>query len=236
MTYIDKIMRRFSTVPEVPNQLQVDFRNIIFPPMCGICEKLNDNFLCKKCEILLNEHAVLGREDYKECLDMYFDEHVFIFNYEGIVRSKILDYKFGDKSYLYKTFSNFILKNKIFCENLKSYDIIIPVPISKARYKKRGYNQSLLISREISKKLPIDIVNNCLFKTKNIIEQSKLNKEERSKNIIGVYKLENKEQLENKKILIFDDIFTTGSTVNECSKMIRQASPKKIGILTLAKD
>ena len=78
--------------------------------------------------------------------------------------------------------------------------------------------------------------NNCLIKTKNIIEQNKLNKEEREKNIIGVYNLENGQLLENKKILLIDDIYTTGSTVNECSKILRKANPNKIGILTIAKD
>lgn len=88
----------------------------------------------------------------------------------------------------------------------------------------------------MSKRLKIECIDNCLIKTKNIIEQSKLNKEERQKNIIGVYKLKNIEKLKNKRIILLDDIYTTGSTVNECSKMLRQADVKKIAVLTLAKD
>ena len=79
-------------------------------------------------------------------------------------------------------------------------------------------------------------MNNCLIKTKNIIEQSKLNKEDRIQNIQGVYELKNQQLIENKKILLIDDIYTTGSTVNECSKILKQANPKRIGILVLAKD
>ena len=79
-------------------------------------------------------------------------------------------------------------------------------------------------------------MNNCLIKTKNIIEQSKLNKEDRQQNIQGVYSIQNKKIITNKKILLIDDIYTTGSTVNECSKILQQANPKKIGILVLAKD
>ena len=79
-------------------------------------------------------------------------------------------------------------------------------------------------------------MNNCLVKTKNIIEQSKLNKEDRIQNIQGVYELKNKQLIENKNILLIDDIYTTGSTVNECSKILKQGNPKKIGILVLAKD
>ena len=71
---------------------------------------------------------------------------------------------------------------------------------------------------------------------KNIIEQSKLNKEQRQKNIQGVYILKNKEKLINKKILLIDDIYTTGSTANECCKVLQKAKPKKIDVFTLAKD
>ena len=153
-----------------------------------------------------------------------------------MIRKIILNYKFNDKSYLYKTFVNFLLKNEKFFEILKSYDTIIPVPISTKRRKERGYNQSELIAREIAKKVEIEYNYQCLFKTKNIVEQSKLNKEERQKNIQGVYQIDKPQLLENKKLLLIDDIYTTGSTVNECSKTLNQANPKQIGVMTLAKD
>lgn len=80
------------------------------------------------------------------------------------------------------------------------------------------------------------ILNNCLIKTKNIIEQSKLNKEERKLNIQGVYEIKNNTLIKNKKILLIDDIYTTGSTVNECSKILNKEKTNKIGVLTIAKD
>ena len=172
----------------------------------------------------------------EEIEDKYFNELMYIFKYEGQIRKLILDYKFNEKSYIYLTFVNFLLKNKKIFENIKNYDTIIPVPISKKRLKTRGYNQSLLIARKIAQQTNLELVNNCLIKTKNIIEQSKLNKEDRMQNIQGVYELKNKQLIENKKILLIDDIYTTGSTVNECSKILRQGNPKKIGILVLATD
>ena len=128
------------------------------------------------------------------------------------------------------------LKNKKLFENIKKYDTIIPVTISYKRFKERGYNQSLLIAKEIAVNTDLELLNNCLIKTKNIIEQSKLNKEDRAKNISGVYILQKKELIEKRKILLVDDIYTTGSTVNECSRMLRYGNPKKIGILIIAKD
>ena len=129
-----------------------------------------------------------------------------------------------------------LIKNENFCRIIQSYDIIIPVPISKKRNKARGYNQSFLIAKELSKKLDIELVNNCLYKHKNIVEQSKLGKEERIRNIQGVYDLSNSKKLENKKILLVDDIFTTGSTANECCKTLKLANTKEIAVLTIAKD
>ena len=233
MTKIDKVMRQIRSVPNVSKIL-----NLIYPQSCGICGKLATNSLCKKCEIELkkqSENQIIIINN-KEMQDKYFNELMYIFKYEGQIRKLILDYKFNEKSYMYLTFVNFLLKNKKIFENIKSYDTIIPVPISKKRLNERGYNQSLLIAREIAKQTKLELVNNCLIKTKNIIEQSKLSKEDRIQNIQGVYKLKNKKSLENKKILLIDDIYTTGSTVNECSKILKQGSPSKIGILVLAKD
>lgn len=102
----------------------------------------------------------------------------------------------------------------------------------------RGYNQSELIAKEIAKILQIKIDTKTLKKTKNNITQSTLNKEQREQNVIGAYTTKNTEKIKNKKILIFDDIYTTGNTVNECAKVLVQAgiSKNNIGILTIAKD
>lgn len=209
--------------------------NLIYPPTCGICGKLNSNFLCNKCQKQLDLHSKFEIEK-KQNTNYYFQEHLYIFEYEGMIRKVILNYKFNDKSYLYKTIVKFLLKNEKFFPILKSYDTMIPVPISRKRRKERGYNQSELIAKEIAQNLSIEYNNQTLLKTKNVIEQSKLNKEERQKNIQGIYELHNQKLLQDKRILLIDDIYTTGSTVNECSKILQQAKPKKIDVLTVAKD
>ena len=222
-------------------RIQEKILNQIYPQTCGICGKIDTKSICSKCNLELKKQAeirILQKEyiEEKSEKEKYFQELMYIFKYEGQIRQLILDYKFNEKSYIYKTFVNFLLKNKKIFENIKKYDKIISVPISKKRYKERGYNQSLLIANEISKQTNLELVNNCLIKTKNIIEQSKLNKEDRQQNIQGVYSIQNEEIITNKKVLLIDDIYTTGSTVNECSKILQQANPKKIGILVLAKD
>ena len=160
---------------------------------------------------------------------MDFCELISIFQYDGIVRERILDYKFNEKSYLYKTFVNFLLKRQKVFEKIKEYDIIVPVPISRKRKRERGYNQSLLVAREISRQLrkyankDLQLVTTSLYKIKNTIEQSKLNKEDREKNAQGVYELKNRQILKNKNVLLFDDIYTTGNTANSCCGEIKKA-------------
>ena len=209
--------------------------DIMFPQVCSICGKLNKEGLCIKCRNILEKLAIfqITKENLQE---RYFQELISIFPYEGMVRQLLLAYKFHEKSYIYVCFVNFILKNEKIFEKLQSYDTIIPVPISKKRMKERGYNQSLLIAKNLSKELNISLQVNCLLKTRNIIEQSKLNKEQRKDNIQNVYELKNGEILNNKRILLIDDIYTTGSTVNECSKILQQAKPEKIDVLVVAKD
>lgn len=209
--------------------------NLIYPPKCGICGKLNETFLCDKCYKILENDAKFSIEKFEK-LENEFDEHIYMFKYEGVIRRIILQYKFQEKSYLYKTIVNFLLKNKKMFEIIKTYDTIVPVPISRKRKKTRGYNQSYLIAKDLANIIGIKLENRVLFKTKNIIEQSKLNKEDRLENIKDVYEIKNAKKVLNKKILLFDDIYTTGSTANECCRILKKANPDKIGVLTIAKD
>lgn len=149
-----------------------------------------------------------------------------------------MSYKFKEKPYIYKTIVSFLGKKQKSFENLKKYDIILIVPINKKREKERGYNQSELIAKEISKIILAKIEKHILYKIKNTKPQSTLNKQQREENAKGAYIAKNTLKIENKKILIIDDIYTTGNTVNECAKMLIEKGIKKsnIGILTIAKD
>ena len=148
----------------------------------------------------------------------------------------LINYKFNEKPYLYRMFSAFINKYEKNYLHFDFYDIIISVPISKKRFKHRGYNQSLLYAKSIANENNIQIECNVITKIKNNNTQSALNKEQREENVQGVYKVINKEKIINKKILLIDDIYTTGSTLNECSKALIQAGASYVDVFTIAKD
>lgn len=167
-----------------------------------------------------------------------FMEHCYLFKYENLIREQIISLKFKEKPYIYKSISYFLKNNKKSFEYLEKYDIIVVVPISKERKKERGYNQSEIMIRELSNIINAKIVPNVLYKLKNTVPQSSLNKKQREENAKGVYKARNCEKISNKKILLVDDIYTTGSTINECARTLVQSGIKRsqIGALTIAKD
>ena len=203
--------------------------------MCGICGKLEQKSLCNKCKIKLQKSAICKIEDYKNT-SSYFDEHIYLFQYNGEIRDAILKYKFDEKSYIYRTFLEFIKNNENICAQIKKYDIIIPVPISKKRFSTRGYNQSSLIAKNLANILNLDYTEKVLIKTKDNNPQSEMKQDTRKSNVEGVYKVISKEKINNKKVLIVDDIFTTGSTVDECAKALKNNNAESIGVFTLAKD
>ena len=177
-------------------------------------------------------------DDYKEDKEKNFMKHYYFFKYQELIRSQIIALKFEEKAYIYKTIGCFLKKMQKSFENLKIYDIIIVAPVSNKRKKERGYNQSELLAKEISRIIKVPITKNVLYKTKNTVPQSTLNKEQRKINAKGVYEIKNCQKIINQKILLIDDIYTTGSTINECSRLIVQQgiSKNQIGVLTIAKD
>lgn len=216
-----------------------ELETILFPQCCLKCGKISNNILCNNCkkEIYKNVNIKVIKKERNLNKEIYFDEHIYLFEYKDIIRKLILEYKFKDKSYLYNIFSKIIIKNKKICGILEKYDIIMPVPIHKKRKSVRGYNQSELITRDICIYIQnIKHENKLLVKTKYNVEQSSLSKEKRKENVKNVYKLISKEKIKNKKIVVFDDIYTTGNTVNEISKLLKENGAKKVLILTIAKD
>lgn len=204
-----------------------------FPPICGMCGEINENYICNNCYENIKKIKKCVINEYN---NRNFSKHLYIFKYEGIIRNKIIEYKFEDKGYLYKMFAKIILSDKKTCNFIKKYDVIIPVPISKKRKKKRGYNQSELVANELAQKLNQDIWTDIIIKKKDNKPQSELNKLERKKNVEDIYEINKPIEVKNKKVLLLDDIYTTGSTVNEIARKLKQNQTQEIGVITLAKD
>ena len=147
---------------------------LIYPSVCGICEKIDKEYLCEECKEKLKKYCINEIEDCKENKRVYYDYKIKILRYENIVREKIIEYKFNEKTYLYNTMEKIILNDEKICSFLKKYDIIIPVPMYKKRKQSRGYNQTELISKKLAKDLKIESSNKVLRKVIDTKKQSTL--------------------------------------------------------------
>lgn len=207
--------------------------DLIYPPVCGICDKINKKYLCNKCEISIKPYLIYKIEKSE---NRYFDYQIKVLKYRDIIRQKIIDYKFNEKAYLHQTFAKIILNNEKIYSFLEKYDIILCVPMYIKKRRLRGYNQSELIAIELAKNLNLELQLKNLIKIKDTRKQSTLTKTERKTNLKNAFKIKNIDKIKGKNVILFDDIFTTGSTADECSKVIKQAGANSVAVLTVATD
>lgn len=200
----------------------------ICPQKCIYCNKTGE-IICEKClEQIYDTHI------FKKVNNNVFDYVFCGSNYNNIIRTQIHSFKFHEKAYLYKYFIRICLRNKQIIDFLKQFDYITYVPMHYKKERKRGYNQSKLLAKELGIKLNIK-VKKYLKKVKENKVQSLLNQKERIENVKNVYKIKKSRYLNNKKIILVDDIFTTGSTIKECSKILKENGANIICVFVVAK-
>ena len=234
--------------------------NLVFPLDCKICEKpireskgysicedcfktieLIEHPYCVKCgkPLLLTDFFEQNREIL--CLDCKRKKYSFEFSrstgiYDKVLKKCIHLLKYqGEKKLakpLGKLMVDYLLKNDEFENKL---DLIIPVPLHKNDLKKRGFNQSVLLGKVIGDYFSIPVGESVLIKKKITPFQVNLSKKEREKNILKAFLVEKPEKIKGRNILILDDVFTTGATVEECAKELMKARAKNIFVLTLAR-
>ncbi|MDD5145524.1 MAG: phosphoribosyltransferase family protein [Candidatus Pacebacteria bacterium] len=122
----------------------------------------------------------------------------------------------------------------------KSFDrdnsVLIPVPVTKKRKKLRGFNPSEEIAKELAKNLNLPLLADCLIKIKETRPQMELSAEERMENIKGVFAVENAEKIKDKKILLVDDVYTTGSTMEECAGALKGSGAFEVWGVVVARE
>jgi len=206
---------------------------LFFPKFCFGCQK-EGNYLCPDCKSTLeisSSHKIYSSQNLK---DLYF-----ALNYQSpLIKNLIQKFKYEPfVKELSPTLSSLIIEHLQLLDNKPSFKdfTIIPVPLEKRKLKGRGFNQAEEISKELSSFLAIPLIPNCLIKTKETIPQVELTKEERKENIKGVFSIKNGELVKNKKILLVDDVYTTGSTMEEAARVLREAGAKEIIGIVIAR-
>jgi len=222
----------------------MDFLNtildIVFPVNCISCKEKGSE-LCIKCITSL-------REAERECADWIFP----LFDYrDPVVKKAIWFLKYKGKKRLAKILGEIlyprILEELSDLSQLKNFrePILIPIPLSKSRQRERGFNQAMLICENLikldkdnypsSKNKNFDLEKNVLIKIKNGEHQARIeDRGKRLKNIIGSFAVKNKNLIYKRNIILIDDVTTTGATLEEAKRVLKQAGAKKIVAFTIA--
>jgi ComF family protein len=227
---------------------------LLFPSFCELChaflEKPGEKIICSPCSDKLEPSSSsyclsCGRffEGAGEphlcgaCLDSRppFSKHRSCARYEGVVKDVILLFKYRGFEVLGQTLGDFMFLTLGKEEDLWSgLDAIIPVPLHPKKEKKRGFNQSRILAKRLAEQKKIALVDKQLIKLRNSPAQTSLEGRERAKNVKGAFQVRNSGELKGKTVLLVDDVYTTGSTLRECSLALKKAGVEEIRAVTIA--
>lgn len=202
----------------------------LFPPKCTFCRRvIEKDGVCDRCKKTLPYRASWESKE----LPMFIDGVYSFFHYEGDVRNAIIRYKFGGLSKYAIDFSVYL--DKMITDTLgDKYDYISWVPLSKKRYKKRGYDQAKLLAEEVCNRLGMEATRT-LEKIRDSAPQSRqADVSRRRANILGAYEL-SAVNVTGKRIVLIDDVLTSGSTVSECARILKTFGAEKVYVFTVAK-
>lgn len=204
--------------------------DLLFPPKCVFCRRVlpyGEHGSCRKCKDSLPRMTSPRRGTY--CIKC-----VAPLRYEGNVREAFIRFKFHDQSGYATEFAR-IMAESIREELSGEYDLITWIPVSEKRRKERGYDQAMLLAMAVALELD-DVAVETLRKEKDNPAQSSLTgSEERLKNVKNAYVVTDPQLVEEKRILLIDDILTTGATMDEAAKMLLKSGAQAVLGAALAK-
>jgi ComF family protein len=245
-------MTQFSSLPSFLRK----FLHVVFPAACASCETpLWDDpvpFFCRACwKTLISipgpccphcglpyaSPVALQQSPSHECgacrtKPPAFTQAWSLFPYQSPLREAIVLFKYRGKRSLTRHFIQAMIPA---LPTLPTIDILIPVPLHPQRLREREYNQSLLLAHGLSQHLQIPLLLSCLLRVRPTVPQTSLSKKERLTNLHRAFSVDDVSRIQNQRILLIDDVFTTGTTLHECAKTLRKAGAGTVYGLTLAR-
>lgn len=205
-------------------------KELLFPQKCILCRKVlpKDALdLCQDCRV--NAPEFLRSKGKPQFLDSY----VAIWYYEDAVRRSLLRYKFYGARHYAESYGR-ILAMKLLREYPESFDALTWVPVSRLRKLRRGYDQVQLLAEAVGRELGMD-PKPLLKKVRHNPPQSGIRGQaKRRANVLGIYRAEQEQEICGKRILLLDDILTTGATAGECARVLLTAGAAEVHCAVVA--
>lgn len=232
-------MRLFNTIKTYTEA----FLGLIYPELCTACGTnlyQQEKILCTKCLYNLPrtyfhkvpsnpiEQSLWGRVDIERASALYFFQKAD--KYQKLLH--LLKYK--NRKDIGIELGRLYGADLVLEEAFNKIDYIIPVPLHRKKLHKRGFNQSEIIAKGLKEFIPAQLRTDILIRKKKTDTQTRKSRYERWENIQDVFSVKNSKELNNKHILLVDDVFTTGATIEGCAIALHNAADVKISVVTLA--
>jgi len=217
--------------------------NLFFPKACAGCNSFllsDEKVICTSCRHelpLTNHHKIKNNEVFNKFygrIDVKFVSALFYFHKKGIVQEMIHKLKYKGHQEIGEAIGNWYAEELKFIEELKDVDYIIPIPLHKKRLKQRGYNQVTTFGKSLSKSLNISYNETILVRNIYTKTQTKKTFLGRSEVVESVFGVQFDERHHNKHFLLIDDVITTGSTLEACSRELLKIPDSKVSIVCMA--
>ena len=223
--------------------------DIIYPRRCPICNGIVGGRKTRVCPDCVGKLSIIKEPRCKKCSKQlennqdeycfdchhkkhYFDEGYAVLQYDEQMQKSMAYFKFHGRPEYGEFYAELLVRAARQIIERWQVEVLLPVPIHRARRNTRGYNQTEIIGRVLSKELAIPIRTDLIKRVKNTKAQKQLNIDERKKNVQNAF-IASSEVGKYGCILIIDDIYTTGSTIDEMAKELREKGVNKVFFLTV---
>lgn len=220
------------------------FLRLLYPSFCALCQsliELEERGLCHGCLSKVESLRFRPSEERIRTALAHGDEAWALFRYEGPVKEILHQIKFERRRDLVQIFSASMAQFFARRPRLAGYDLLFPIPLDPERRWQREFNQSALIAERIHRHVapvsppPFLLKRQGLVKKRSTTPQSLLGRSSRTSNLNGVFRARFPRQILGKSVLLIDDIFTTGSTLEEAAKTLKEAGADRVGYFALTR-
>lgn len=240
-------------IPEVARRAGEALISLFFPPHCAGCgaDTAPGEHVCEACAGKVRsieppfcqrcsepfDGAIDGEFECANCGDreLHFDCAVAPYLSRGVVREFIHRFKYDHEQFLRRPLAGW-LADALTDPRLQSppIDAIVPVPLHSTRFRERGFNQAALLAELLSERAAVPLLD-CLQRIRYTTTQTRLDRHERMENLRNAFRVRHSALVQSRHLLIVDDVFTTGSTVDECARVLRLAGAASVRVATVAR-
>ena len=193
-----------------------------------------ENPFCDTCGIPFSFQTPLGIL-CASCLEEtpHYDRARSAVVYNDASRKLVIDYKYGDRLHAVHTFTPWLMRAG--AELLAATDYIVPVPLHRKRLWQRRFNQSALLAAEVGRRAKLPVLQDTLLRLRQTVPQKGLSRAHRRENVHGAFGLAPNQNVVGKTVMLVDDVFTSGATLNECARVLKKHGAEKVFVLTIAR-